>query len=288
MLDLTKATNEAAGFINKIGIRRDGTADNELLFDLDLAFMLASDLDAKVVDKLIPGALAMYLRTEDGDEQLKTSVRVNPSAEDLFVSLKQSDALLQLFDGRACVRTVVYNAVPGAASVVFRIRLFEVNIDSAGVLCESLGSKVTIGFTKQQQLLTFPTPKPDLSAKEEPWTIVSGLDEEGLAVFGVLTHTDNSDRNCPPVVCINDFGSETIIEESGIISRFDISANGQLESMIDTFQSKVKKLGGKPTWEYMILAMGQEYSDNVYFGANPCELAWGVVNAAVKYSKSAS
>ena len=81
---------------------------------------------------------------------------------------------------------------------------------------------------------------------------------------------------------------ETTIEESGIISRFDISANGLLASMIDTFQSKVKNLGGKPTWEHMILAMGQEYSNNVGISADPCELSWGVVNKAVQYSKSAS
>lgn len=290
MLDLTKHTDESSGHISKIAISRDGGADNELLFDVDLTFMLSSVVEAEAIGKLIPGALAMYQRTEDMDEQLKTSVRVNPPAEDLLVTLKQTDALLQVFNGRACVRSVVYNVVPGAASVTFKIRLFGISIENAGKLCESLGSKVTLHFTKKQQLLTFPTSKnvKHNSEDPEPWTIVSGMDADGGWVFGRLLYTDDSDRNCPTIVCIDDFGKETTIEETEIISKFDISASGQLLNMVETFQNKVEKIGGRPTWEYMILAMGQEYSDNVFNGSDPCELAWGVINAAIKYSKSSS
>ena len=293
MIDITSDSGSSSAFLTKLSVRRDGTSSNNLVFDVDLCFLVADLTAAECIDLAIPGALQMYERALTGEEG-KTSVRVSPSSESMFCTMSLSDLGHCVFDGQCAVQTIVYAVTPQAVSATFRIRFLGVEEKDAGLVCGALGKSVLFDFTKSQQGFAF-APKPettpvvedilDLShIKKDTEVIASCVLGNGEYAFGSVLRSTKS------AYLLSDFGKEISVKPSDIISQITVRGiDGSLSGILDTYQTKVANMGGVPTWEHIIMALG----DEVVAGASKSDddvsvgLSWATVTEAVKYSKSA-
>ena len=95
---------------------------------------------------------------------------------------------------------------------------------------------------------------------------------------------------------MDDFGVSKKVDDQGIISKIVIKGvDGHLSGMLESYENKVKTFGKSPTWEYIIMAIGDEFASSLSNGSGSSlgdegsvvGLSWKTLTEAIKYSKTA-
>ena len=284
MLDLTAQKSDCNGYLIKMAVRRDGSDSDGILYDVDLGFPVCSSVDAAVIERTIHGAVAMFDSVAAGDEG-KTTVRSTPAERNLRTVLTDISTGEVLSDGPSEVRVVTYTVSPQVTMLNVRLRLFGETSSAAAGLCATLGSEVVVAIEQPQLALPFLAQSgTDVAITKLPEPVVevcTSRSPNGDFVFGRLVGFSEDKSSAT----LDDFGKSLEVQPSSITSQLKMRAadGSEIDVLLGWFSRRVEESGEVPSWEHLILAVGQEHADA---GGRSVDDIWSISFATVKKAVS--
>jgi len=255
IIDLTERTTEGQGMLSRIAVRRDGTSEDDLLFDADIGFEIQSSDDAKIISKLIPGASELYEQVEAGDER-KTTIRASLADRSVHVELCDLNGEV-LAAGPTEIRSVVYKADPVAVYMTVRFRFFGISEDKSGQIVNALGRRVAVLAEHLQQVFDYANPGDTPIAERSPdmndvVTFQNGEDHE----FGMVVGEGNGQ------IEVSNFTSVKTIDDSTVVSRISVTgeAGVPLATTLMNYHMECRTMDVIPNWQWLLLALGETYA----------------------------
>ncbi len=256
IIDLTERTTEGQGSLTRIAVRRDGTSEDQLLFDADIGFEIQSVEDAAIISKLIPGASELYEHVEAGDER-KTTIRAALADRSVHVELCDLNGEV-LVSGPTEIRTVVYKADPVAVYMTTRFRFFGISEDKSGQIVNALGRRVTVFAEHLQQVFDYAKPADTPIAERSPDVndIVTFQNEEDHE-FGMVVGEGNGQ------IEVSNFTSVKTIDDSTVLSRISVTgeAGVPLATTLMKYHMESRARDVVPNWQWLLLALGETYAN---------------------------
>lgn len=258
MIDLTDSKSDGTGILSKVQIRRDGSSDESLLFDIDIAFEIQSIDEAIKADKVIPGAKEMFNSSELGEERRITVRSTIPdSSLHLEVVSQDGESLI------ACpseVRTVVFSSNASGSIITNRFRLFGVAIEDSIHLLNRLGKRITIVAEKPQQVLDFSKAGPTDNDQSEELAQIVTYDKENGPKFGMLVNDGDG-----PLVEVSNFSTLRSVPRDSILSTITVSGptGTNLSRQLTKYHMESRQSDCSPDWKWLILSLGERYADNL-------------------------
>jgi len=283
LIDLLAHDTKAIGEISRIAMRRDGTKDRNLLFDITFNFVVNDKEEAEIVSKCLPGATELFMRLESGDET-STVIRADPPTESVYLKLfnvGEDGSIDEAFDGMGEVRAIMFKASQAKTIMSTKIRLVSLDNAACGALCGCLGESVLLEVARAQQMLPLPVTDPLVLPEKvaEVFRVVTASKDE-IHCFGKLVEEKRTK------MILDDFGTRISVNHSDVVATVDVCVEGgELTKFLDAYEKKILKAGNSPTWEHLILALGQEYAEEG-MSSNPSDprpIKWQTIKSAVDF-----
>jgi hypothetical protein len=269
MIDLTAGKSDGTGFLSKVQIRRDGNSDESLLFDIDIAFDIQTDVHADAADKLIPGAREIFNNSETGEER-RITVRSTLPDSSLHLEIINQDGE-SIIATPAEVRSVVLQATGAGTVVTNRFRLFGLAVEDAVHLLVRLGKRITVCAERPQQVLDFPSTAEESTGHEvipekdavpdEVATIVTyePSDNNGHS-FGMLVSDGEG-----PLVEISNFSTLRSVPRDSIVSSLQVRGpiGVNLSKQLTKYHMESRQSSCSPDWKWIILSLGERYAGDL-------------------------
>lgn len=272
MIDLSKPRSAARCQLSKIGPKRAGDGEG-LVVDLDLAFEIESEEDAREVSASVPGALALWKRGEvargseagldlSGDSStappvsggVHGSIAIRVSDPDVRISLLTLGGE-GVIDAVGEVSSCRFRSTPKAAALVVRVRALGLDGEEVGSLALLLGETVEATFERAQQALPF---EERVAPIAEIGSVVSGIQRgreyAGLVLGRAFDEVDGD------LVEIDDFGERMLVRSTSISGSIRVRTEGRpLDEVVEEYRGLAFDAGLDPSWRHLIVALGHEY-----------------------------
>ncbi len=264
MIDLTDSSSAGTGILSKVQIRRDGSSEDGLLFDVDIAFEIQTIEDAEKADKIIPGVREMFNSSETGEER-RITVRSTLPDSSLHIEVINQDGET-LIATPSEIRNVVFTSSGAGSIITNRFRLFGLEVESATHLLTRLGKRITLVTEKPQQVLDFKSTSksnkpPEASSdrdieKTETATVVT-YGKDGEPKFGMLVNDPEG-----PFVEISNFSTLRSVPRDTIVSSINVvGPDGvNLSRQLTKYHMESRNSSCNPDWKWLILSLGERYA----------------------------
>ncbi len=287
MLDLTEHRCEGEGVLRSAKFRRDAEVEGKLTVEFEVAIDVASQDDAEVVDRAVPGAATLYRRAAEaradaedatstdgaaaGSEALagvagKTKVKVGQPA--VLVTVAAVDGgLVALSEVGGEILAASFRGTGRKIAYLLQVRLYDREpADAPGILA-LLGKPITLALERKQRSLFAATD--DGAPMPKVGEVVTG---DGWAGVVVGVGTDATE------VQVDDCGTQTLRAVSAVASSFRcVPEEGKtMDATLAGYAKRARKQGAEPSWCHLIVAIGQLCAGQ----AAPVDDAW-VVTADV-------
>lgn len=312
MIALADERSEGCAKMGAPKFRRDGDVPaqggkDRYVADVEFSFVPHGKVDAELADRIVPGALRMWLAAETARDAAeaatssdgaaagskavanvdgKATVRVFDPHVNVTVALVQTDdgaGKVIVPECSAEVLGVTFRATGRKSSLVVKLRLFNLTIDSAPGLLLGVGRDVTVAIERKQRSL-FPT-------KARP---VIGQVVVGDGFAGVLTEisdadSDAGDEVAEQTVKVDDMGLVTGESYDAITSTLHVMPpDGQtLDDVLDGYKKRAKKAKVEASWRHIVVALGASFADGKQPAPNePLVLTDEVLREAIAIAKN--
>lgn len=256
MIDLTAAQSMSRGRLNKLGIERDGTDKDGLVYHLALAFDVENEADADVVNRFLPGARAYYDHKQGKDTT--GAFRDNQDVSGRF-------QLVYAIDGLTVVDHV------GSVTRVELIKSKKATVCTIHADFHGLPAVTAAHFAAhldREMLVTFTAPIPAqqgipfaLPAATNAVQVVTVTDGIDGFLFGVQQGADAGR------VLLDDFGRAFEAPSDRIISRVVVAPDEGISrpmfELVAPMATKIRDAGGSPSWKWVLLALAEAFGNDV-------------------------
>lgn len=265
MLDVRRNGN-GEPTVARIAIKRAGEEGVGLIVDLDLVEEVLLESEAVELDVVVPGALRLWRASKLAQESgaVETSLggaaagQADASAGPFGQSkVKPPTEVVRLTMGSG-TRLVEIDVEPQTVSVKATPRtcIYTVRVRSTGVLPSDItllldwlqGPPVRSTVELRQQSLPFQKPRKVVG---EIGDVVAGM-HEGVEFAGVIT--GRSSDSLGETFEINDCGDVLIVGAASVSGTIKLGSND-----VSAFTKACKKAKIKPSWTYLIAALGKVY-----------------------------
>ena len=272
MIDLTESHSAARCELARLAPKRSGDGDG-LAVDLDLAFEVLTEGDAKAVAESVPGALALWRHGESAreagraEEPLGGASARSAASRGVYggISIKVPDPDVRLslrtlggeevVDALGEITSLRFKSTPKVSALVLKIRLLSVDAEEVGSLASLLGECVDARFERAQQALPFEEQSGPIA---EIGSVVSGV--QNRREYAGLVQGRAYDEIDGDLVEIDDFGEHLLVRSTSIAGAIRVRTNGRdLSDVVEEYRSLAEEAGISPSWRHLVVALGHEY-----------------------------
>lgn len=296
ILDLCEHKGEGTGELASIKIKRDGTAEERFLADVDLVFSVETEEQAQVVERAIPGALSQWNRSNIAKEAAKGETAVGGAAAGAVAGsgVQRNTAkfdypasrcticpaeggLVVLNEIASEVQTTKFAASAKNALFTIKLRLFGLTAEQITGLLGGLSKDVSISVEQNQQVLSFPRRSQGANIGD----VVSGSTKDGLFCGVVVARGRGADEIA--MIEVDDNGHSVNVPEASITSTIQVVPEDgkDLDGLLKRFGSKTKKRGVESTWPFLVAALGAAYASGASSVGDSWVLTTAIVDSAV-------
>lgn len=244
MIDLTDQSAEADGQLNKFSIKADGKAEDAYLYEADLIFVIASVEDAKILDKIFPGAVRVQEESQREDTNWKFNATVNPDITGVKATLSHASRGKVAIDGGCEVKSVRLRASKKAIAATVKLVFGGQTAGTAAKLTALLRTACCLSIEKNQQVIPFPTKG---VAPAVPGDLVAVWDSEvGQHYVGLVAESEDGR------LTLDDHGNEYTVSADEVVAV--VKLDGDIKALIRSFKTRCKRRDIQPTWEAILLA----------------------------------
>ena len=241
MLDLTANRTESKGTLAKLSVKRAGTGSGDALsLSVDVAFEVEDRSEAEIVDMVVPGARALFIRKESGAED-RAKLSRSPSGLSVLLSLRKGEADEASEDGDivagfAEVLSMTFAIGPKFSTFTVRFR-FSSDASIVSDLSAILERPIRVGARTAQTVLPFR--RRDEVAVEEVEENTEEIDPSEIETFDLATFEDGRDGYSYGRVVAETSSSVSVSDFDGVLrdvsldlvaSRITVSASGEVLS----------------------------------------------------------
>lgn len=273
MLDLTERQGEANGALVSFKVRADSKDEDSFVYEADVAFKVQTPEDARILGRVVPGAVSIYEKAENPDDNWKFRVTVTPDSS-VKATLSHASGGKVAIQGAAEIKAIKVVASKKSVTATIRLLFGGQTADRAGYLAKLLRNEVTLSTEVAQQVFRF-------ADRAGPRATVGHLAVAGAGageqpIVGRIDHVDGGG------VTISTLDGTTFTVDQGrIVSSFGLT--GDVDALLRVYATKCKRRKSLPTWDALLLAIAEEWD-----GATRCtadgatyELTAAVVERAV-------
>ncbi len=272
MIDLTKPRSEGRCEVAKVVPKRGGEQGEDLVLDLDLAFLVSSEEEARAVAESVPGALALWTRGQSAreagevEETLGGAAARSAGSRGVFggISIKIPDPDVRLslsmlggehiVEALAEVSSIRFKSTPKLSSLVVKARLHGVDGEDVGSLSMLLGETVKIVVERSQQSLPFERSAPIAEIGSVVSGIQGGEEYAGLVVGRALDEREGE------MIEISDFDASLLVRATSVTGAIRVTTDGRaIDDCISEYRDLALDAGIEPSWRHLVIALGHEY-----------------------------
>ena len=252
MIDLSQSKTRGVGHLMKVGARRDGSKENRLIFDVEVAFQITNDEEAQVTDNVVPGAFRCWqISANDEDSQANYSRSVaEPCGHLQLLDPELGDSV----DATSEILRVQVKGSRRGMFLMVKCRLHGLDTPEAAKILEWLNEPVEMSFEKDQQTLAFPDISPNAVPGRE-MEIVSVAMPTGDTVFGRV-FVDTGAK-----LQMENFGNPKFIgRRSDVQVSLHVRVHddfSDVDQWLLEYMGACEQSGVDPHWEPVIIALGQ-------------------------------
>jgi len=269
IIDLAENEHTADGELIKFTTKADGQDADAFVFEADVMFIINSVDDAKVLSKMIPGAVEIFERANREDDNWKYTGTAKPDLNGVKVQLSSAKGRTASVEGDVMIKALIVRASKAAMTVTTRFTFGGQPSKVAQKLTSLLGKATRVTTDFSPQVLKFP----------------QAVDGGGMARGDiVVAHSSDSwvvgmvDEIGESAIKVKDFSNSYTIDPEEIVSVLHLE--GDLTALRRTYANRCKSDDLTPTWEAIILAMGED-SENILQGGGKVRFTPEHVNRAV-------
>ena len=251
MIDLTEKNTVSDATLVKFGVKADGKDEEAFIYDLDLLIPVQSAEDAELVQHMIPGAVDVFDKATNEQDNWKFNTTVKPDLDGVRVEISDASHGERAMDGSAEVKSIKLRASKKAVSVVFRMSLGGQTEGVATRLTRLLRNAVSVEVEQTQQVLPFATG----GRTPEPGDLVVAMDSDvGESRVGRLVDTVVTDGET--LYRLEDFDSEYAVQADQVVSI--IGLGGDVRALVRSYKGRCKRRELAPTWEAVLLGIATQ------------------------------
>ena len=266
MIDLTSHRSNGSGILAKLGVKKDGAGFGAgLLVSVDIAFDVKTEENAETVDRVVPGARALFRRKLAGGED-RARISRSPSSLGVLLSIQEPDEdLCAGLSVIAQVKTLSFVDAPKFSTYSVRFA-FVVGPDVLADLASRLEETIEVSVQSQQTVLPFLDPFRDVSdaASDDPPDRVE-IDSSGKHSVVAYNHPELGtgfgrviERSEGEIV-VENFGPVIEIDPDWVIATVQVIAP---DSVLDLYVRTASGANLSRSWSDLITALGCDYSES--------------------------
>ena len=254
IIDLAENEHTADGVLHKFTTKADGQNEDAYVFETDVTFIIDSVESAETLAKMIPGAVEIFERANREDDNWKYTATAKPDIDGVKVQLASAKGRSASIDGNTAIKALIVRASKAAMTATVRFTFGGQPSKVAQKLTSLLGKATRVSTDFSQQVLKFPAPE-----------LVGGMQLGDIAVARsndawVVGRVDEIGDS---TVKVKDFENSYTVDPEEIISILHLE--GDVTALRRTYANRCKSDDLTPTWEAIVLAMGED-SENVLQG----------------------
>lgn len=269
IIDLAENEHTADGVLNKFTTKRDGQDEDAFVFEADVAFIIDSVDDAKILSKMIPGAVEIFERANREDDNWKYTATAKPDIDGVKVQLSSAKGRTASIEGTVMIKALIIRASKAATTATIRFTFGGQSAKVAQRLTSLLGKATRVTTDFSQQVLQFPKVVSE-SGMQRGDLVVANSD--GVWVVGMV------DEILESTIKVKDFSNAYTVDPEEIVSVLHL--DGDVTALRRTYANRCKSDEMTPTWEAIILAMGED-SEDILKGGGKVRFTPEHVNRAV-------
>ena len=271
IIDLLEPAPEGQGVLSKISIKLDGQGAGTYLYDIHIAFQLASSKEAEVLEKLIPGAKESYIRANEKDDWKQTQTVVPDIIGAKIVVSNEAGAIA--LEGGAEIKGATFQCSKKASVLTLKMRSSGQEATAATPLIHLLGKAVNLKMEAAQQALPFNRATVQIVLG----SIAVAKDANGETVWGRVSEIGEE------VILSTFSGEDEVVTEGDIVSCYALPAGDHTENAIKDYEKRCKKRKFKPTYRALTIALSETYA-GVASNGGTHPLTGEIVERAVELS----
>lgn len=248
IIDLLEPAPEGQGVLSKISVKLDGQGAGTRIYDLHIAFQIASSKEAEVLEKLIPGAKESYIRANESDDWKQTQTVV-PSITGAKFVLSSKDGEIAM-EGGTEIKGATFQCSKKASVLTLKLRSAGQEAASATPLTHLLGEAVNLKMEAAQQALPFNRASIQIALG----SIAVAKDANGETVWGRVTEIGEE------VILSTFSGEDEVVDQNDIVSCYALPAGDHTENAIKDYEKRCKKRKVKPTYRALTIALSEVYA----------------------------
>ena len=253
ILDFREKSAEADAKLASFKCRADGKDEHAYVYECDVVFTIANPREAEVAAHVLPGAVEVFTRAQEQDTNWKGRVAVVPDLSGVKVDIAHAARGKVAISGTAEVKQVELRASKKAVTVRARFVFGGQTAAQAANLAEALREAVHVALEQQQQ----PLPLRFGGAAPSAGQLVVASMEDGTVVVGrmIAAEDDGEDEG---ILKLEDFSNTYDVEPGEVVSTLTLgNPPDDLTSLLRSYRDRCKRRAIEPTWEALVLALGE-------------------------------
>jgi len=269
IIDLAETEHTADGVLQKFTTKADGQDEDAFVFETDVTFIIDSVDDAKILAKMIPGAVEIFERANREDDNWKYTATAKPDIDGVKVQISSAKGRSASVEGTVMIKALIVRASKAAMTATARFTFGGQPSKVAQKLTALLGKVTRVTTDFSQQVLQFPKVVEGGGMGRGDIVVAHSND---AWIVGMVDEIGDS------TVKVKDFSNAYTVDPEEIVSVLHLE--GDVTALRRTYSNRCKSDDLTPTWEAIILAMGED-SENVLKGGGRVRFTPEHVNRAV-------
>lgn len=249
MINLVERSAEADGQLNKFVTKADGKAEDAYIYEADLVFTITTVDQAKVVEKVIPGAVEVFARAQREDDNWKFNTTVNPDIVGVKAILSHASRGKVAMQGGCEIKSVRLRSSKKATACTVKVVFGGQTAQGAANLAAMLTETCSLSMEQQQTVIPFPNAGPAAPPPGKGDIIIAWDSEVGETYCGRFVEQEGNR------VTLEDFDSEYVVDVDAITGVLKVT--GDVTALRRSFKSRCKKRDIKPSWASIVLAFAE-------------------------------
>lgn len=248
IIDLLDGSPKGQGVLSKISVKLDGQGNGTYLYDVHIAFHLASSKEAEVLEKLIPGAKESYIRANEKDDWKQTQTVVPDIVGAKIVVTSETGGIAM--QGGAEIKGATFQCSKKASVLTLKFRSAGQEAGAATPLIHLLGKAVNLDVEAAQQALPFGRASVQISLG----SIAVAKDANGDTVWGRVSEIGDE------VILSTFSGEDEVVEQNDIVTCYALPAGDHTENALKDYAKRCKKRKVNPDYRALTIALSETYA----------------------------
>lgn len=248
MIDLTCRSAEVDGQVVKYSVKADGKVEDAYIFEADVAFVIASVEDARIVEKVIPGAVEVFARAGREDDNWKFNTSVVPDIRGFRATISHAARGKVAMEGGCEIKALRLRSSKKATACTIKLAFGGQTAQGAANLAAMLRSACCLSLEHDQQVIPFAR-----KAGEAPPAPAKG--DIIVAVAGGDTYCGRFVEQAGSIITIEDFDNEYAVEVDEVTAVLKVG--GDVAALSRSYKTRCGKRKIQPTWAAIVLAFAE-------------------------------